>query len=704
MLSYKNGFSLLILCSIFFFSFQALAFDAGVVPATRKVMPEMEMPADTSITIKGGRNEFESFQIVIRDAADLSGINVEVSDLTNANNSVLAKENAKLYREYYLNVTNASSVSLSAHPRETGYYPDPLIPFTDKYSEGNPPLGAPFEIKQGETGVVYVDWHIPLDQQPGNYRGTATVTANGSSPVQIEINLTVWDFEIPQTKSMGSTYGFSEDYIKDYHCGVPTDEECEKEMKIRYLEAMHQHRMDRTRIKGPVDFNFDDDGNLLPTDWTAYDAYMEPYLSGSMFEDGIGITRFDVKHFKPGSGTGSMTDDQFAQAAAAFAEHLELKGWWDNAFSYASDEPWLKDEEESNLEIKHDAQLQGRYSDLWEDKVLVTGPYVEELHDEVGIWCPVTPMYDSWFWLDGKYAGRETYPDLLAEGKELWFYVCNASSPPYAGYDIDSTIGYEPRIVKWSSWFEGASGFLYWRVNYWPLKDPWTVFLNVENFGEIASRNGDGILLYPGNHDGLEVGVGSPEGLAYNGPIVSYRMKQIRDGFEDWELFILAENLGAKDYVKEQIALVYTQFGNFPIESCDMQGAYCPDNEPWTLDENLLLEVRDNIAAKVQFLLHPDKYNDPEADEPADGDADLEEDGDLDNELDSELENETELEAEEDSETANEDEAEVDGDKTDTEDDGSSCNSTKSNVSWLVALLMLFVLRRKIKQWNRADN
>jgi len=35
-----------------------------------------------------------------------------------------------------------------------------------------------------------------------------------------------------------------------------------------------------------------------------------------------------VDRFKPGSGTGELSEAQYIQAARAFAEHLQQMGWW----------------------------------------------------------------------------------------------------------------------------------------------------------------------------------------------------------------------------------------------------------------------------------------------------------------------------------------------------------------------------------------
>jgi hypothetical protein len=233
----------------------------------------------------------------------------------------------------------------------------------------------------------------------------------------------------------------------------------------------------------------------------------------------------------------------------------------------------------------------------------------------------MTQMYEDWFYTQNS-PGRAKYAERFGLGEKLWFYVCNATRPPYAGYDIDTEIGYEPRIAKWGTWYEQASGFLYWHTNYWIGDDPWNVWRDPARFGEKSARNGDGLLIYPGDHDGKAGGKGSPPGVSIKGPVVSYRLKQIRDGLEDWELFRLAEGLGAGEFARREVGRAYRRFGTIFDENCAKSPPYyCSDNQPWTLDEAVLFSARERIARKVLHELYPSVYPDPEEEPDAGSDA-----------------------------------------------------------------------------------
>ncbi len=598
----------------------ATAWEVVTVPATRKVVPTSTVgyPTYTSATLEGARNEWESFQIIVKSDTPVSGINVTVSELSGAGDNSIASSNIKLYREWFLNITAPSGGGwgVTNHERVAGLYPDPLIPFVDPYSAGNIPVAAPFALTADDPGlaVVFVDIYIPTGTLPGIYTGTATVTATDKADVVIPITLAVWELDTPAERTIGTAYGLSEGAIREYHGNAEGGQTSENYADIirNYYVAMHENRLDPQGFGGDVSFNFDGDGALLPVDFTAYDDHMTKYIDGSYFPDGVGIARFNAGRFAPGSGTGAWTDDQYKLAAKAYVEHLDDKGWLDRMWTYSTDEPWLNGGTETWNKVIRDATLLHEASPLWKGKVLVTGPMYPGAEEVVDIWCPVNPMYDKWFWVDNDYPGRGGYDEHFAKGGELWFYNCNGNFPPYAGYDTDATIGYEPRILKWGSFFEKATGFLFWHMNFWG-PDPWIQWQRIDVFGEIFARNGDGLLLYPGDANGTNAAAVNPANLHLNGPIVSYRMKQIRDGLEDWEMFILAEKAGLGDWLRTEMSNVYLRFGDFFTEDCATEHYYCPQREPWTLDENVLYETRHRIAMKLLFTMYPDRYPDPDA-------------------------------------------------------------------------------------------
>ena len=611
-----------LVCAVLLAPSLAAAVQVGVAPATRKVLPADDVPDAVIAELHAARGEWEAFQLVIVDPAGATGLNVELSDLSGPDGASIAASQARLYREWFLDVQVGSPGQVSLHERDPGLYPDPLIPLEDPW--GDAPAGAPFDLAPGEVGVVFVDLFVPRDAVPGEYSGTAAVAGG---PV-IDVRLTVWPFQLPAERTVATSFAFSYNIPGKFHGGSEGDDAANYPAILhRYYEALHEHRIDPTRVVGPVDFEFDEQGQLQDVDWTEYDAAVEPWMDGSKFDDGVGVTRFDVARFSPGHPGG--LDSEEILAAGALARHLDERGWWDRAYVYAIDEPVFNGGDAAYQQIHDDVQALVDAEPLWEGHTLVTSSYDERIDGDVGIWCPVNTMLGDWFYPSGVHPGAEFYAERADLGEELWIYVCNADFPPAAGYDIDTAIGYEPRIVKWGAWYEGATGFLYWRTNFWVADDPWNVFRDPDLFGSFLARNSDGFLLYPGDHAGTEAPLGSPDEIELDGPIVSYRLKQIRDGLEDWELFRLAEDLGVGAFAREQVERAHTRFGDIFTEDCTgtIERSYCPDDQPWTLDEEVLLDARRQVAAKVAFLTDPDNWPDPEAVEPPAEQPPAEDDG-----------------------------------------------------------------------------
>jgi len=580
----------------------------------------------TAAFIEAARNEYEGFQVVIRaqGGKPLPLVDVTLGTLAGPDGAEIPASLARLYFEYYVKVEqpspcdpffNDDCTKYPPYVRLPGEYPDALVPFLDPYVDGVVPVGAPFDLAAEDQATVFVDLYVPGDAAPGTYQGELTVRSAGEELALVPVKLDVWDFEIPDERHVATSFGFSGGQVAKYH-SLP-DSETAEEVHRNYELEIHRHRIDYTTYNPGLSFQFDDAGQLLPVDFSAYDAWLGPRIDGSYFPDGAGLNRFNLGMFSPGHGTGGLTEAQFVEAARAVVEHLDSKGWLPRVYLYSLDEPWLLDNWKSGSydKIKAGVGLLSQASELWDGHVLVTGPWQQVLDGIVDIWCPVTPMYGDTFWPKGSWPGPDKYADLLAQGQELWFYVCNANFPPQMGYDIDTRIGHEPRLLKWGAWAEHATGFLFWSMTYWFTNDPWHDLANYAQFGDLFSRNGDGILVYPGNHDGTAAPSGSPVGIHLDGPVVSLRMKQIRDGLEDWELFLLASSLGAEEWTRKQVATAYSAFGQpFGPE-------FSMESPPWTLDEEVLFEARRQVALKVQHLLHPERYEDPEVPAAAEQDG-----------------------------------------------------------------------------------
>ena len=164
-----------------------------------------------NVQLMAAKGEYEPFQIVVRASSEnLKNVNIAVSDLVGADGAVIDNQNITLYREHYIQLDRPSNPTWRANPtRGKGLYADGLIPFIDP-DTGEDIQGAeldavPFSLEANSNQPIWVDIFVPRNATPGKYQGTFTVNSDrGISEGQID--LTVWDFELPVQPSLDSFF------------------------------------------------------------------------------------------------------------------------------------------------------------------------------------------------------------------------------------------------------------------------------------------------------------------------------------------------------------------------------------------------------------------------------------------------------------------------------------------------------------------
>jgi hypothetical protein len=571
---------------------------------TDKVQPTTAPVSRLSVMVEGARASVEAYQVIVHAAGGaLAGVNMSASDLSDGAGHTIGRANLTFFREYFIDFTKVTAPGGNRpvpanSPTHDGRIPDPLIPFVDPYTAGAKPVGAPFAVAKGLNQPVWVDLAIPANAVAGTYRGTITVTASGQTPVAVPVVLTVWNLTLPDMRTVTTHFKMSENPLIDFHGGIYScsGSDCwldwtpaARKLVKRYEELAHSHRIDTGQAFIPDPSN----GCQPPTPaaWAAYDAAMAPYMSGSYWKDKVPSSRFDVP-FSPGSTWGleaTCTQAQYTALAKAWAGHLKAKGWFDRAIVYSLDEP---DPSSYPVIAKNSRWLQAG-DPGWKAQIMdTTTPRksdIATLAPALGIFAVCLSNYDSWWDQspDSPY-GRAQWPGLFAKGIKLWFYESVCQDAPYPTYATNTLLGMEPQMMKWGAWYEQASGFLMWDTTDWDLSNPWGPNITFP-------KTGDGVLIYPGNHNGVEKPLGSPADVAIDGPIASYRLKMIRAGLQDWALFDLANQKGLASYARKQVARAYGQLGGCTWSGCKpVNGSFF-----WKTNDALLASVRHNIAEAI---------------------------------------------------------------------------------------------------------
>jgi hypothetical protein len=570
--------------------------DFWVSGVGRKIQPTTAPGAQTVVAIYTYRDAYASAQVVVRAAGgDLTGVRVTTDYLSDGAGHVIGRDQLALFRAAFIDFSkvNVSGGSLEVpknSPTADGRISDPLIPLVDPYTQAD--AGQPFDVEAEHNQPLWLDVHVPKGTPSGTYQGNLTLTAAGGASTTVPLIVTVWALDLPDMRSVTTHFRLSTNDLVQYHKGIYScsGSNCwldytpqARTLVKRYEELAHSHRIDTAQ-------NFVEDpgtGCAPPTDWSAYDSSMAPYLTGSYWSDDVPSSRLETP-FSPGVSWGleaNCSQAQYTALAAAWAAHLKAKGWFDKAIVYAADEP---DPDLYPAIAKHSAWMQAGDPD-WKAHIMdtesPTPSNASVLSPALGIYCCALAWYDDWN-DHGDIYGRTEWPGLMSQGIKLWFYESNAQGPPYPTFASNTLDNLEPVIMMWGAWYEQATGFLYWDTAAWTTADPWGPTIG---FG----KTGDGVLLYPGNHDGAMAPLGSPPDVTIDGPIPSQRLKMVRQGLQDWALFQLAEQKGKGAQARASVAKVYSQMGGCTYAGCPTPagGFY------WKSDEALVGQVRAEVTA-----------------------------------------------------------------------------------------------------------
>ncbi|WP_095982552.1 DUF4091 domain-containing protein [Melittangium boletus] len=491
-----------------------------VVSALEKVRPEALPKGEKQARLSLARGECEGVQVVLPPGAS----RVQAAPLTlSGPGKPLA---AHLWREAFLDVKTASNSQGG-----TGLWPDPLVP-----------VETPSGDKKAPT-VLYVELCAPEAQRPGTYRGALKLKADGAAVAAVPFTAEVQPFALPATSSLPNSFGVSLYSIAKGHGVKPESPEAQGLLRD-YVTALLTHRVSAHGMSmNPPPVRFDDGGAQV--DFRAYDAEVSSFLEGTALPSGARFTTLDVRDSK-----AARTDAEKAAYYRALAAHAKEKGWRAQLFFYAKDEPKPED-----VALVRTQALRVRASGK-DVPVLVTAPLDESLRDSADI---LAPTLNCFFPRPGPQTCRNVVPLQTLRGKlapqvKVWWYQSCNSHGCTGGAAEDASV--EKAYSGWASYMvdhpaplnramgplaflTGVDGELYFDTVFaYNTKDPWT---DLFEFG----GNGDGTFFYPGTP--------SRPGFTSHQPVLSLRLKHLRDGLEDYEYLRLLESLGEKTFAQEAV-------------------------------------------------------------------------------------------------------------------------------------------------------
>jgi hypothetical protein len=502
------------------------------VTETRHVLRSDPPEKAARVRLAAARNEWVSFQILLRSDVPLDGIRVEAGDLRGPGETTLRGADARLYRQHqiYLDVGTYRNDGF-----KPDWYPDPLIPFrhpvTGKKLEGARIAAVPFDLPARETHGFWVDIYIPADATPGEYRGTYRVTATAGSIREIPVSLTAWNFALPATPTLVTEFG-SPRLQGYYHRRSKAGKEPEPAdwaaVQAQCDALLSEHRFNAVPPQE----------TLLPKPQPDGSFQIPSKQVGLLreFVDRYHVNAVQVPH------PSSAVKDPVAQRDTLRA--------WLGAFDRAAKEldrpgvlfyTYLKDEPNTLEDY--------RYVQTWGRAVREVGSVVKvlvveqpwtapgmggadsawgDLYGAVDIWCPLFSLHR-----------QEDAARRQALGETIWTYTALCQGRPTPWWHIDFPL-LNYRVPAWMAWRDGMKGLLYWGgMSYWDLTDdPWTQAPYYTGSGRPQQGKkgivfqGEGSLVYPAR------------AVGYDGIVPTIRLKALRDAIEDYEYLAILDRLG----------------------------------------------------------------------------------------------------------------------------------------------------------------
>ena len=452
-----------------------------------------------SYTVYMCRNEYENAQLILSADGGREGVSVEAPVLKNKDGAELA---ANVTRQYYVKCLDR-------------YYPDAIAPMNETTEK--------FDLSCGRSQALFIQLKTGKDTRPGDYEGVISVKCDGRTVKQLRLSAHVWDIELPDESSSAAVTGMYTSQVRRFH----GDGDVEGYF-AKYYDYLLEHRVN---------------GYDLPYD--ILDARADAYMSDPR-----------VKNFRV-----PYCPDKDKKLLSYYEKLCKNEEWMKKAFFYPHDEPGTA------ASLDEMAKKCERLKRLCPG-IRIVVPFFQNVQydkdtdqigmmdDHVDIWCPKSFCFTK---PSDKAKGRrllystaqsKKYPEFgermaqqVAEGDELWWYVCWEPGLPYLNMYVDMT-GLQNRLLFWQQKQYGVNGFLYWSSMYWPkVEDPWESMATVGTDYKTGKKwlsdevFGDGSLMYPGTKVGVD------------GPCGSFRLEMIRDGLEEFEMFTMLEKLSGREAV-----------------------------------------------------------------------------------------------------------------------------------------------------------
>lgn len=255
------------------------------------------------VNLFSAANEVISFQVVVEGpAGGAEGVTIAATDLAVKGGPVIPAANVSVFRMLPVKVTEYPPWYLrlaDVVPEPASFY-DALVPVTA------PVQGQPYRLEPGQRVAFWVDIAVPRSAAAGTYSGEIRVAGRNHQLATLPVSLKVYNFVLGDERPVAALGGidyrtlFGAFIQRDGRPFTPETLDRNNPLVMRGLTLLrqlmvlsHEHRLDLfDRHMKPL-VKRDMAGRLL-VDWEDYDAIVGPYLTGTAFDDKIGVAAWPL--------------------------------------------------------------------------------------------------------------------------------------------------------------------------------------------------------------------------------------------------------------------------------------------------------------------------------------------------------------------------------------------------------------------------
>ncbi|MBR3796363.1 MAG: DUF4091 domain-containing protein [Clostridia bacterium] len=315
-----------------------------------------------------------------------------------------------------------------------------------------------------------------------------------------------------------------------------------------FLLWMHEDLSER-RTQKPYHFDFED---MKPIIEIFFEEGFETFETGGIICRGYredGTQDMYTADFKCSANPEISVDSSEGYALLcsemeAFSAFLRRNGWENRVLFHVMDEP--------DVHYKSDADLMARRVQFFMAANIVRrylpGVRIIEavkttlFRGGVDIMVPITDSYQQ---------NKQTFDDAIAQGDEVWTYVCCAPEGKWLNRFLDQPL-LNGRLLFWGCAANRLAGYLHWGYNqFGGVPDPFKA-TSAQNWTGIGTNFpcGDAFIVYPGER----------------GPWPSMRLEAERLGAQEAAMLreLLDRDPAAHDALIARVFRAFDDYDNTP--------------------------------------------------------------------------------------------------------------------------------------------